>query len=133
MANAILGMDINELIRIAESLEKYAGNVGNVIDDVLWNEGAQRISEEITRLLPVSGREWQGKKKAAKMAAPFTQTNEMLAVTVHTKYAYHYLYFPDDGSNTRRHVGNQQFMLRGAENKQEEIANLVLKRLTNIE
>lgn len=133
MANAILGMDVADFTRLAESLDEYAGSVGNIIDEVLWDEAGPRIAAEIKQLLPRSNRDWKGKKKAASKAAPFAQRNEMLAVTVHTKYAYHYLYFPDDGSNTRRHVGNQQFMLRGAENKQDEIINLCLTRLTNIE
>ena len=117
--------------RFAEALENYEGKAGQVINDVLWNEAGTLIVEGIMPLLPRSGRKpWKGKPKAAASAMPFTQKNETLAVTVKTKNAYHYLYFPDDGSNTRRHVGNQQFMLRGAEDKQDEIIERCITRLT---
>ena len=61
---------------------------------------------------------------------PFTEnTGEELAVTIKTKPKYDYLYFPDDGSNTRRHVGNQQFMRRGAEKSRDRIIDICVGRL----
>lgn len=126
---ALENTDIYTWLKVLESQEY----VGEAINDVLWNEGAPLIQESIQRLLPESGRTWRGKKPAAKRAAPFTQQNETLAVTVKTKNAYHYLYFPDDGSTTRKHVGNQQFMLRGAEEQQSEIISRCIARLTEFE
>lgn len=115
---------------LAEAIENYPTFAGEVINDVLWNEGAPLIQESIMQLLPESGRKWRGKKPAAKRSAPFTQANGPLAVTVLSKSAYNYLYFPDDGSTTRNHVGNMQFMLRGAEDQQEEILSRCVVRLT---
>ena len=131
MARLNFALTDEGVARFAEALENYDGYAGQVINDVLWNEAGQLIAEGIIPLLPRSGRTWRGKKAAAASTMPFTQKNETLAVTVKTKNAYHYLYFPDDGSNTRNHVGNQQFMLRGAEDQQDEIIERCFARLTN--
>lgn len=129
MARAKFDIFDDGLTELAEAIEKYPSYAGEAINEVLWNEGSALIQEGIMRLLPESGRTWRGKKPAAKRSAPFTQTNEMLAVTVRTKNAYNYLYFPDDGSNTRKHVGNQGFMLGGAEAQQEEILSRCVAKL----
>lgn len=118
---------------LLRTMQLYGDNAGKTVDDVLHNEGARIIKEEIMRLLPESGRKWKGKRTAAKQAQPFTQKNEPLAVTIRTKSAYHYLYFPDDGSNTRNHVGYKgvprEFMYRGAENETSRIMDLCINRL----
>ena len=98
-------LDASQHEALLRSMQLYGDNAGKTVDDVLHNEGASIIKEEIMRLLPESGRKWKGKRTAAKQAQPFTQKNESLAVTIKTRSAYHYLYFPDDGSNTRNHVG----------------------------
>lgn len=100
-----------------------------VINDVLHGFGAEEIEQGIQKLLPQSGRNWTGKKAPASAAQPFTRENGNLSVTVKTKKAYHYLYFPDDGTNTKHHAGNQQFMLRGAESKSEGIAGKIAEKL----
>ena len=128
---ALFKLDAAEFNRLAEQIKEYQGDAENVINEVLWGEGGQRINEAIIELLPRSGRTWSGKKKAAKDAAPFTQKNDNLSVTIRTKSSYNYLYFPDDGSTTKKHEGNQQFMFRGAENEQERIIDLCIAKLIN--
>lgn len=122
-------LDAAEFDRLTESIKNYPGNAENAINEILWGEGGQIIKAAIIDLLPRSGRTWSGKKRAAKDAAPFTQENDNLSVTVRTTGAYNYLYFPDDGHTTRRHEGNQQFMYRGAEAEQERIIDLCIARL----
>lgn len=129
MARETLFIDTEGIENIADIIDQYEGFAGDAINDVLWNEGGALISERIMQLLPESGRTWRGKKPAAKRSAPFMQANDTLSVTVKSKNAYHYLYFPDDGSTTRNHVGNQQFMMRGAEASQDEISARVVARL----
>lgn len=124
-------LDAAEFDRLTERIKEYQGDAENVINEVLWGEGGPLISAAIMELLPRSGRTWIGKPKEAKSAAPFTQVNDNLSVTVRTKGTYNYLYFPDDGSNTKRHEGNLQFMFRGAENEQERIIDLCIAKLTN--
>lgn len=123
-------LDCNEVNEVQKLISNYGDNALKVIDDVLHNEGAKEIKNRITQILPVSGRRWKGKSRAAVSAQPFTQENEMLAVTTVSRKTYHYLYFPDDGSNTLHHAGNQQFMRRGAENSVNKIIDLCLGKLT---
>lgn len=130
MAGASFVIDAESFERLQEVLRQTQDNAEQTINDVLWENGGQLINDSIMQLLPRSGRTWRGKKKSARDAAPFAQENENLAVTVKTKNAYHYLYFPDDGSNTRRHAGGQEFMFRGAENEQEHIIELCIAKLT---
>ena len=122
-------LDVSQHERLQRDMQEYGNQAGRTVDDVLHNEGGKLIEEEIMRLLPESGRTWKGKRTAAKRAQPFTQKNESLAVTIKTKSPYHYLYFPDDGSNTKRHRGEQQFMYRGAENQTNRIMDLCINRL----
>lgn len=110
-------------------ISQYKDDGIKVINDVLHNEGAEVIQNKIESILPVSGRSWKKKKKPASAAKPFTHVDELLAVTVKTRTAYGYLYFPDDGGNTKRHVGNQQFMMRGAENSEDRIIEICLGKL----
>lgn len=106
---------IQETDRLIEHIKKAGQRSEGIINDILRNYAGQEMIEKITPLLPTSGRKWKGKKKAAKTAQPFRQEFGNLSVTVKTKTAYHYLYFPNDGSNTIKHYGNQQFMYRGTE------------------
>lgn len=114
-------------------MKQYPGYAGREVNDVLHNEGGKLINEEIMRLLPASGRTWKGKKPAAKSTQPFRQFDGQLSVTIATKTAYNYLYFPDDGTDTQRHVGYQgkprNFMMEGAENKRNAIIDRCIDRL----
>lgn len=101
-----------------------------IVNDVLHNEASQIFQESIQNLLPESHRNWEKKKKAAKQAKPFTSIGGNLSVTIVNKNAYAYLYFPDDGTNTKRHRGEQHFMLRGVEAKAGTVVEMCLNRLT---
>lgn len=133
MARTDFKLDSSQFERLQEAMQRYPGYAGREVDDVLHNEGGRLISEEIMRLLPASGRTWKGKKPAAKSTKPFTQTNEPLAVIIRTKTAYNYLYFPDDGTNTKHHIGYKgkprEFMKSGAENQAAKIMELCVNRL----
>jgi hypothetical protein len=121
MARSTFSLDAENYNRLYELMKSLEGQAPKTVNEILWNEGGPLINEAIINLLPVSGRRWKGKKPAAKSAAPFTQENDDLSVTLKTKSAYNYLYFPDDGTNTKKHVGEQYFMFGGAEAKQQEI------------
>lgn len=130
MAQEIFSIDAESFERLEQTIKEAPGNAEKAINEVLWENGGQLINNAIMQLLPRSGRTWSGKKKAAADSAPFTQENGNLSVTVKTKYAYQYLYFPDDGSNTRKHVGQQFFMFRGAETEQSKIIDLCIAKIT---
>jgi len=124
---SVFRFDAKQFEVLAQAMEQYEGNVEEVINDVLHNEAGQLIHDEIKRLMPRSDRQ----KRHAKDSNSLLIQGGNLSVTVSTKKAFQYLYFPDDGTNTRRHVGNQQFFMSGGENMKEEILNRCIGRLTN--
>lgn len=124
-------LDASELDQLQEAMEGYGTGAGRIIDSVLHGEGADLIKDNIARILPVSGRKWAKKGAAASSVMPgkFAQDNGTLSVTIAARGKYHYLYFPDDGSDTKRHAGNQQFMMRGAEDASERIIEMCIGKL----
>ncbi len=128
---ATFKIDISQADDLIQAMKNYEGDVEKVINDVLHNEAGPLMQDSIKRLMPVSGRHWQGKKKPAKTANSLRNVTGNLFVTVTTTKNYQYLYFPDDGTNTRRHIGNKQFFLRGAEKVQDEIIERCISRLVN--
>ena len=122
-------LDTKEVERLFNTVKNFPGNAEKSINDVFHNDAPPIGSEEIKRLMPVSGKTWKGKAPAAKTAKSLTDEKANLSFTVKTTGKYHYLYFPDDGTNTRRHVGNQQFFKRGGENKQTEIVDRCINRI----
>lgn len=129
MAASEFKIEHEDLDRLSAAMERFGAGSGQAVDEVLHGEGAEKIRAEIMRLLPQSGRSWRGKATAAARTQPFTQADGSLSVTVKTKSKWHYLYFPDDGSNTVRHHGEQHFMLGGAENSRERIIDACIRRL----
>ena len=125
-------VDVSELEELTEAIQQYGEGAGQLIDESLHGEGAQEIKNRITPLIPVSGRTWKKKGRGARFVMPggFSQVDESLAVTVVARGKYHYLYFPDDGSNTVKHAGNKQFMRRGAEMASGKIIDLCIGKLT---
>lgn len=126
----MLKINIKDAERLGEAMQAFQGEVEPTINDVLHNQGGQLIQDSIRRLIPVSGITWKGKKSPAKSAKSLKGVNENLAVTVKTTKDYGYLYFPNDGTNTRRHIGNQQFFERGGEAVQDEIVDRCISQLT---
>lgn len=126
-----LTLDWEDLDKLEQAMKDFQGNTEETINDVLHNEASPLIQESIKRLIPVSGRKWNGKKPPAKTSKSLTDQKDNLSITVKTTKKYQYLYFPDDGANTQRHAGNQQFFKRGAEAKRSEIVERCVGRLAN--
>lgn len=124
-------LDVRDLDRLQEAMDKSLSYPGPIVDSVLRNEGADLIKRNIAMLLPSSGRRWEGKGRSAKAAMPasFKQDEGQLSVTIVARGKYHYLYFPDEGFNTVHHVGNQQFMRRGAEAASAKIIEMCVGHL----
>lgn len=126
---AVFRIDTTEFERLQNAIKNFPGDAEETINEVLHTEGSQLIQEGIRNLIPVSGREWKGKKPAAKSAKSLTDMKGNLFVEVKTTSNYHYLYFPDDGTNTRKHIGNQQFFFKGAESQEETVIDLCVNKL----
>ena len=122
-------LDVSGVERLQKAMLNCQGRaVETTINSILHDDGETLISEAVYRLMPRSD------KKAgrhAKVSKSLTSDKENLSVTIAARGKWHYLYFPDDGTNTRRHVGNQQFFRRGAESVQDEIVDRCVNRLVN--
>lgn len=113
-------------------IKSYEGDAEQIINDVLHDEGSSLIQNEIRNLMPQSNRKpWKGKKKEAKTSNSLKDIKSNLAITITTTSNYQYLYFPNDGTNTRNHIGNKQFFAKGVENTSDNIINLCIERLVN--
>ena len=124
-------IELSGVDELQKAIKEYKGYAGKAIDDVLHNEAGPLIQESVRRLMPVSKvKPWKGKPKHAKDADSLRQINYDLAVKITTKGKYGYLYFPDDGTNTKNHIGEQHFFERGGEAVKDEIIEKCLNRLT---
>lgn len=128
---SVLELKAEEIAKLEKEMIDFQGDTENVINDVLHNEASTLIQDAVRRLMPVSGETWKGKKPAAQTGKSLMDVQGNLSITVKTSKQYQYLYFPDDGTNTRRHVGNQQFFQRGGESQIDEIKNRCINRLSN--
>lgn len=124
-------MDYSGIESLSSAMQQYGDGALSQINDVLHGEGGEKIKDAIQILIPASGRYWRGKKAPAGSADSLQQmNNETLAVTIKSRSAYNYLYFPDDGSNTLHHAGGQHFMQQGAEDTADQIIEMCVGKLT---
>lgn len=125
------GIDYHEVDSLWQMMEAFGVGSGQIVDKVLANEGREEIEKRIARLIPRSGRKWKKKPQAAASAMPasFAHFAGQGYVEIVGRGKYGYLYFPDDGSNTRKHAGNQQFMRRGAEAASDRVIEMCVGKL----
>ena len=121
----VLRLDAKEFDALVAKVKDFGDGAEGVINEVFEEFGTKEVEEKIQQLLPSSGRTWKGKARAAKSTQPFRDEMGNLSFTVRSKPRYQYLYFPDDGTNTRRHIGKdgkpRRFMQRGAEQAKQPI------------
>ena len=135
-------MDYSIFDELKEKMDEFGTGSGKVIAGVLQTQGAEIIKRDIQKLLPKGKRTWKKHRQHAKDAQPFTATdasgsiirggktvNDQATIWIYARGKWGYLYFPDDGSNTLRHAGNQHFMQRGAEDSRQEIINRCIGKL----
>ena len=128
MAGGVLQIDTSEFERLQKAMQDFQGNTEEAINDVLHNYAGDRAQEDIYRLMPVSDKK---RGKHAKHSKSLSNVKKNLSVTVTARGKWSYLYFPDDGTNTRRHVGNQRFFERGGDAAKNDIAERCILRLKN--
>lgn len=124
-------LDDHQAEQLEETIKQYQEGAEGKINKYLHGKGYEAFEKSIYNAMPESGRKWRGKKKAARTAKSLQDKNkgEKLAVTIKAATAYGYLYFPNDGSNTEKHNGNQQFFEKGVEAKTEEAINDMIELL----
>lgn len=124
-----LRLDAGDFENLIEKMNQFGDGAVDVVTEV-FHESGEDIAQKIDVLLPVSGRSFKGHSGGAKGRKWYkVLADERLSVTVTTVSSRNYLYFPDDGTTTRRHAGNQQFMKRGGEAAVPEIINKSLTAL----
>lgn len=128
----ILSIDASEVERLQQAMKDFQGDTEETINDVLHNYAGDRAQEDIYRLMPVSEKK---KGRHAKHSKALRNVHGNLSETVATAGKFHYLYFPDDGTNTRRHVGYKgvprEFFAEGGEAAQDDIVERCITKLTN--
>lgn len=129
--SGVFRINAAEIEKLQTAMKEYQGNVEDAINDVLHGEAGDIIQEQIRLLIPVSGASWRGKKPPAKTSKSLMSVPGNLSITVTTTKNYQYLYFPDDGTSTRRHVGEQQFFGRGGDAATEDVVNRCVAKLIN--
>ena len=121
-------LDFSEVEKLEQAMRDFQGDTETTINDVLHNYAGDRAQKEIFLLMPVSHKK---KGTHAKSSKSLKNLPGNLSVTVTTSGKYGYLYFPDDGTNTRRHVGNQRFFERGGEEAMGDIIERCVTKLIN--
>ena len=122
-------VDATQIDRLMEAATIWPRVSEDAINEVLHGEGATLIGESIDQLVPESGRRFKGHTSGAKGSNWQSYDMKNLSVTVAARGKRGYLYFPDDGTNTRRHAGNQQFFRRGAEAATDDVVDLCVDEM----
>lgn len=119
---------------LAAEITAFGAGAGQRIQGVLNDFAAAEIKGNILPLVHSSGRVFSGHRQGAKAAGPervFTHSVKDMTLIVRTSARFGYLYFPDDGSTTRRHAGQQHFMDRGLQRSVKTITDRCLAALTD--
>lgn len=123
----VFGMDAASLEAVQDAIRAFPGDAESAINSVMHGEAGPMIYRRINPLINPSGRTFKGHRASAKSSDwPFYDVSENLAVTVKAQGSFGYLYFPDDGSDTRRHAGGQEFFRRGGEQAAQEVVDACL-------
>lgn len=133
---SIYEMKAESIERLQKGISGYSTIAESEINTYLHGVGYNLFSRSIESLLPVSDREKKHAKYSDAIQDRLKSSRSRgggfnnLSVTIGTKPKYDYLYFPDDGSNTVHHAGNQHFFESGIEKKEDEAIDEMLERIT---
>lgn len=123
----VFGMDAASFEAVQDAIRAFPGDAESAINSVMHGEAGPMIYRRINPLIHPSGRTFKGHRASAKASDwPYYDVGENLAVTVKAQGSYGYLYFPDDGSTTRRHAGGQEFFRRGGDQATREVVDACL-------
>lgn len=127
---SVFSLTTEQIDDLTVRVKAYGDGAEDAVNEVFESYGVPEVKSSIQELIHPSNRRWKGKKASATKGNPFVHKLGNVSFIISSKSAYNYLYFPDDGSNTRRHAGNQQFMIRGAEKAAPSIIERVTAKLT---
>lgn len=128
MAGASFSLDDKDIDRLVTAIKNYEGHAEEALGNYLRNEADEIFRPSIENLIPVSNRD----KKHARNSAPLTGDMQgNLSLYIHTKKAWHYLYFPDEGEGTSKGQAPHDFMGKGVEKEYDTVINGMLDSLIN--
>lgn len=119
--------------QLGQRIADFGEGAGQIIQGVYEDFAAKEIKENIIPLIHPSGRTFKGHRQGARSAGPekvFKHSVKELSLVVSTNRPFGYLYFPDDGSTTSSHQGNQHFMDRGLQRSVDGIIERCVAALT---
>ena len=128
-----LSVKFDGVEQLGQRIADFGEGAGQIIQGVYEDFAAKEIKENIIPLIHPSGRTFKGHRQGARSAGPekvFRHSVRELSLVVSTNRAFGYLYFPDDGSITRRHAGQQHFMDRGLQRSVDGIIERCVAALT---
>ncbi|KAB1647991.1 hypothetical protein F8D48_06780 [Adlercreutzia muris] len=126
-----LMLDADAVKALEVRVRSFGDGAEDVVNGVLHGEAGPMIYGRINPLIHPSGRRFKGHPASARSSKwPVYRTGENLAVTVATSARFRYLYFPNDGGNTKNHAGNQHFMFRGAQAAAPSVMERCITALT---
>lgn len=128
---ARLELSYEKYEKLIQAAAKLQGDMEAAINEALKSSQVKNwMVNSITEFTPMSKAKiasWH--PRHARGAKPYKETYENLSIIIKSKTAFNYLYFPDDGSNTKRHQGMQQFMLHGAEAVSDQVADEIVDKI----
>lgn len=131
---SVINVEYDGITQIQERMQRFGKGAGQVIQGVYEDFAAKDIKQNVLPLVRSSGRTFKGHRQSAKAAGPekvFRHNINQLSLVVRTNTKFGYLYFPDDGTNTKRHAGRQNFMGRGLERSTNDIVERCLAALAD--
>lgn len=129
MSGRVFSLEDSGFAEVLEWAEELGPKGAEALKRYFADEAGPVIARRIDALMPVSGRRFRGHSSPARGSAWQRYTPEGAGIEVAASGARRYLYFPDDGTNTVRHAGNQQFFPRGAQAAAPDVAEGALDAL----
>lgn len=129
----MFNINSSDFERLQETIKNYPDRAEKAINEVFRSqEVSDLVYDKIKNLMPKSeGKGWKGKAPHAKDSKSLRSTNENLSLTVRNAKRYQYLYFPNDGTNTKRHRGQQFFFEGGGEAATGDIVDGCIEKIVN--
>lgn len=128
--SSIYAVYAEEITAYAQELSQFGAKTERSINDVLHDKAGPVIADKIDGLMPSSGRRFSGHRSGAKGSPwPVYDRSKNLTIVVSPRASRRYLYFPEDGSSTVNHFGNQQFFRKGNEAAALDVVGMLLERM----
>lgn len=124
-------LHFKDMERVNLAINNLAGNAEEVINDYLHKTGGEKISDSITKFLPVSKKG----TKHAKSSKWFEQENFNLAVSISNSIkgkrgsSFYYLYYVFTGTGTSRKKGPNDAMIKGYKKVENELVENLIDSL----